>query len=60
MKKRNRFYAANSGLLFNVLFLLGFLAGMLLPNLAWRLEWKKNTLVSYYLLNSLATESSSS
>ena len=57
MKKRNRFYAANSGLLFNVLFLLGFLAGMLLPNLAWRLEWKKNTLASYYLLNSLATES---
>ncbi|MDY5022940.1 MAG: stage II sporulation protein M [Blautia sp.] len=57
MKKRKKFYPAKGGFLFTALFLLGFLVGMFLPNLAWRLNWKKNTLTSYYLLSFLATES---
>lgn len=57
MKKRKKFFAVKGGFILTIFFLLGFLAGMLLPNMAWRLKWRKNTLTSYYLLSSLATES---
>ena len=37
-----------------VLFLLGFLTGMLLPNLLWKMQWRQETLTSFYLLGAFA------
>lgn len=37
-----------------ILFLTGFFAGTILPNLMWKTEWKQKTLVSFYLIRSFA------
>lgn len=36
------------------LFLLGFLTGTILPNLAWKYDWSQKTAASIYLLTSFA------
>jgi stage II sporulation protein M len=36
------------------LFLIGFLAGVILPNLAWKYDWSQKTAASIYLLTSFA------
>ena len=37
-----------------VLFLTGFLIGMLLPNLIWWMRWRQETIASFYLLGAFA------
>lgn len=37
-----------------VLFLTGFLIGMLLPNLIWRMQWHQETIASFYLIGAFA------
>lgn len=37
-----------------ILFLTGFLLGTVLPNLAWKLEWKQKVMSSVYLLGTVA------
>ena len=32
------------------LMIIGFLVGILLPNIIWKLEWRQKTLASAYLL----------
>lgn len=36
------------------LFLLGFLAGTVLPNLLWKVQWKQETVHAFYLLGAFA------
>ena len=31
-----------------ILFMIGFFAGNVLPNLIWKMEWKQKTLASFY------------
>lgn len=38
-----------------ILFLCGFLLGMLLPNLAWKLQWKQKAMASVYLLGAFGS-----
>lgn len=38
------------------LFLSGFLTGMLLPNMAWKLHWQEDTLGLYYMLRTFSIE----
>lgn len=40
---------------FGILLLCGFLLGSMLPNLMWRMQWRKNTAASLYLLYSFAS-----
>lgn len=37
-----------------LLFMTGFFAGNVLPNLIWKMEWKQKTLASFYLIRSFA------
>ena len=37
-----------------ILFLTGFLAGNIIPNLIWKMEWKQKTLTSFYLIRNFA------
>lgn len=38
----------------SILFLCGFLLGVVLPNAAWRMQWQQKTMASYYLLSTFA------
>lgn len=46
-KKTGRFPA-------EILFLVGFFAGTILPNMIWKMEWKQKTLASFYLIRNFA------
>lgn len=39
-----------------LLFLTGFLLGTVLPNLAWKLEWKQKAISSVYLLGTVSSQ----
>jgi stage II sporulation protein M len=39
-----------------LLFLTGFLVGMLLPNLLWKFQWRQQTVASFYLLGRFAQQ----
>ena len=56
MKKRMELYGKGR-LPVYWLFIAGFLAGVLLPNLMWRMEWQQKTAASVYLLSSFANGS---
>ena len=47
MKKKTRFPAL-------ILFLCGFLAGNLIPNILWKIKWQQKTLASIYFLSIFA------
>lgn len=38
------------------LFSIGFLLGILIPNLAWKLEWSQRTIATVYLLSTLVKD----
>ena len=50
MKKTSK-WKRNSGCPVQILFMAGFLLGMILPNILWRMEWHQKTIASIYLLN---------
>lgn len=50
MEKKSLGKRGKGGFPAGILFLCGFLAGMLLPNLAWKLQWKQKAMASVYLL----------
>lgn len=56
MGKRNR-RVSKGTLPVLQLFLTGFLLGILLPNVIWKLEWRQKTLASVYLLGTFAGKS---
>lgn len=39
------------------LFMAGFLLGMIVPNILWKIEWHQKTIASMYLLSAFATDS---
>lgn len=56
MKKirQSRNKIRKTGLPALVLFLCGFLAGTLVPNILWRMEWQQKTMASIYLICAFA------
>lgn len=40
-----------------ILFMAGFLIGMILPDIAWKMEWHQKTISAMYLLRSFAAGS---
>lgn len=50
VKEKGRFPAL-------ILFLAGFLAGTILPNVLWRLQWQQQTMASIYILGAFADKS---
>lgn len=54
MKKRSILYHRKGYFPAFWIFLAGFLAGVLIPNLIWRLEWHQKTVSSLYLIGTFA------
>ena len=54
IKTENRKWKAAGRFPAEILFLTGFLAGTLLPNMIWKMEWKQKTLASFYLIRNFA------
>lgn len=52
---KNRMYIHEKGSLpVGWIFVAGFLAGTLFPNLIWKLEWRQKTVASLYLLSAIS------
>ena len=47
----------NTGCPVQILFMAGFLIGMILPDIAWKMEWHQKTISAMYLLRSFAAGS---
>ena len=56
MKKIPNWYR-NTGCPVQILFMAGFLIGMILPDIAWKMEWHQKTISAMYLLRSFAAGS---
>ena len=54
IKTENRKWKTAGRFPAEILFLAGFLAGTILPNMIWKLEWKQKTLASFYLIRNFA------
>ncbi len=54
IKTENRKWKTAGRFPAEILFLTGFLAGTVLPNIVWKMEWKQKTLASFYLIRSFA------
>ena len=54
IKTENRKWKAAGRFPAEILFLTGFLAGTLLPNMIRKMEWKQKTLASFYLIRNFA------
>ena len=54
IKTENRKWKTAGRFPAEILFLTGFLAGTILPNIVWKMEWKQKTLASFYLIRSFA------
>lgn len=55
--KKNLNWHRNAGCPVQALFLAGFLTGMLLPDILWKMEWHQKTISAMYLLGTLASGS---
>lgn len=55
--KKNSNWHKNAECPVQVLFMAGFLLGMILPNILWRIEWHQKTIASMYLLGTFAVGS---
>lgn len=47
----------NTGCPVQILFMAGFFIGMILPDIAWKMEWHQKTISAMYLLRSFAAGS---
>lgn len=56
MKKIPNWYR-NTGCPVQILFMAGFLIGMILPDIAWKMEWHQKTISAMYLLRTFAAGS---
>ena len=54
IKTENRKWKTAGRFPAEILFLTGFLAGTILPNIVWKMEWKQKTLASFYLIRNFA------